>query len=59
MTRNGGQLFQCQNAAHFLEDEGLEAYLQNYGEGSGSVLFGQMKSFSVLIGKLHYVSNLK
>ncbi|CAG5098438.1 Oidioi.mRNA.OKI2018_I69.XSR.g15667.t2.cds [Oikopleura dioica] len=32
VTRNGGQLFQCQNAAHFLEDEGLEAYLQNYGE---------------------------
>jgi hypothetical protein len=36
VTREGGQLFQCSQAAHFLDDEGLEVYLQNWNEGRGS-----------------------
>ena len=39
VTREGGQLFQCSQAAHFLDDEGLEVYLQNWNEGRGSDSF--------------------
>ena len=39
VTREGGLLFQCHEAAHFLDDEGLEVYLQNWDEGRGSDSF--------------------